>query len=261
MRCGLRTGAARPGISAVRPRLGGASWRTVAAGVAAGLGAFGVLATGPACAGAPPPGSDAAGGTAADTTAAAPATPTAEGPGAGAGGQTGPGAPDVPPPRATSPGFLDQDDVTVRMAGQALIVDILPMNAEVLALATDDLRTYLQEALRKVPDTVPPDLQRNGTFFLVGFSSTEKEVLFEPTQLQLNSEGRRYWPRYIVPVTAGFGNRVLELFRPVFGVYVYDPGIDLLSTLEFSYGDTISSGTRWRAVVQNVEEARSRARR
>ena len=237
-----------------------ASLRVRAGAPLAALVAVGAVALGAACAGGPPPGSDAAGGTA-DTSAAVSATPTAEGPGAGAGGQTGPGAPDVPPPGAPSPGFLDQDDVTIRMAGQALIIDILPMNAEVLALATDDLRTYLQEALRKVPDTVPPDLQRNGTFFLVGFSSTEKEVLFEPTQLQLNSEGRRYWPRYIVPVTAGFGNRVLELFRPVFGVYVYDPGIDLLSTLEFSYGETISSGTRWRAVVQNVEEARSRARR
>ena len=216
-----------------------------------------------ACAGGPPPGADAdPGGDGAPAAAGADGEGAAdEGPGAGAGGQAGPGTPDVPPPGARSAGFLDQDDVTLRMAGQALIVDVLPMNAEVLELATDDLRTYLQEALRKVPDTVPPDLQRNGTFFLVGFSSTEKEVLFEPTQLQLNSEGRRYWPRYIVPVTAGFSNRVLELFRPVFGVYVYDPGIDLLSTLEFSYGDTISSGARWRAVVQNVEEARSRARR
>lgn len=160
-----------------------------------------------------------------------------------------------------SVGFLDRDDVTVRMAGAGLIIDIVAMNAEVIELATDDLRRYLEEALKKVPDTVPPDFRREGTFFLIGFSSTEKQISFEPAQVYLDSEGRRYYPRYIVPISAGFDNKVLELFKPLWAVYIYDPGIDLVSTLEFGYRDDLSTRGAWRQVVQNVEEARSRAKR
>ncbi|MBA2565247.1 MAG: hypothetical protein H0V09_07460 [Gemmatimonadetes bacterium] len=153
--------------------------------------------------------------------------------------------------------------MTVRMAGEGLIVDVMPMNAEVITLATDDLRTYLEEALRKIPDSVSGDLQRDGTFFLVGFSSTEKEISFEPSQVRIDSEGQRYYPRSIVPVSSGFDDKVLELFKPVWAVYIFDPGIDLVSMLEFAYGDDdgLTTGGSWRGVVQNVEEARSRAKR
>jgi hypothetical protein len=199
---------------------------------AAVLSAFSALS----CAGAPPPG------------AAAGAT---EPPAAGAERATA--------DTTSGRGFLDREDVTVRMAGDGLIIDVIPMNPEVLGLATDDLRVYLQEALKKVPETVPPDIQRRGVYFLVGFSATEKEISFEPSRVELNSEGRRYYPLYIVPISAGFERKVLEIFSaPVWAVYIYEPGIDLVSTLEFAYGDA-STGGDWRRVVQNIEEARGRA--
>lgn len=215
------------------------AWRLAA-------GALGLAILG--CAANPPPPADAG----APGAPAAPAGGGAEGGPDGGTGTTG---------RAAAPGFLTREDVTVRMAGAGLIVDVLPMNPEVLSLATDDLRRYLEEALKKVPDTVPPDLQRQGTFFLVGFSSTEKEVEFEPSLVHLDSEGRRYYPRYIVPVSTGFDDKVLELFKPVWAVYIYDSGIDLVSTLEFGYQDEISTRGAWRLVVQKVEEARGRAQR
>jgi hypothetical protein len=164
--------------------------------------------------------------------------------------------------RSDTTGFLDRDDITVRMAGDGLIVDILPMNAEVVGLATDDLRTFFEDALKKVPDSVPPDLQQNGAYFLVGFSATQKEISFEPSRVALNSEGRQYYPAAIVPIGRGFESKVLQILAPpVWAVYIYEPGIDLVSTLEFTYADELSTGTAWRNVVQAVELARSRAKR
>jgi hypothetical protein len=146
------------------------------------------------------------------------------------------------------------------MAGEGLIVDVLPMDAEVVALATDDLRRFLEDALRKVPDTVPPDLKRDGTYFLIGFSATEKEIAFEPSRLALNSEGRQYYPGAIVPISRGFESRILRILAaPVWAVYIFDPAIDQTSTLEFAYGEALSTGADWRQVVQAVELARSRA--
>jgi hypothetical protein len=166
------------------------------------------------------------------------------------------------PGSSDSTGFLDLDDVTVRMAGGGLRVDILPMNPEIVSLSTDDLRRFLEEAYRKIPDTVPYDLKQNGTTFLIGFTSSEKEISFEPSRVALNSEGRQYYPRTIVPISQGFESKVLTILSaPVWGVYIFDPGIDLVSTLEFSYGDLSSSGASWRRVVQAVELARTRAKR
>jgi hypothetical protein len=55
---------------------------------------------------------------------------------------------------------------------------------------------------------------------------------------------------------------VLEILTaPVWGVYIFEPGVDLVSTIEFTYGDVASSGASWRKVIQNVELARSRAKR
>lgn len=167
----------------------------------------------------------------------------------------------LPVQRNPGTGFLDREDVNVRMAGAGLIIDILPMNAEVVGLASDDLRTFLEEALRKVPDSMSPDLRREGTPFLIGFSATEKEIPFEPSQVYVETEGRRHFPRTIVPVSARFDDRVLPILAaPVWAVYVYDPGIDLISTLNFGYRDELSTGGDWRRVVQNVEEARARAK-
>ncbi len=199
--------------------------------------------------------------------AACAGVPQAEGGGKGPVLAAAEGTSRVSPPleaaeRADSTGFLDRDDVRVRLAGEALIVDIFPMNPEVVSLATDDLRRFLEEAYRKIPDTVPPDLKQNGTTFLIGFSSTEKEISFEPSRVALNSEGRQHYPRAIVPISQGFESKVLQILSaPVWGVYIYEPGIDLVSTIEFTYGDLASSGASWRRVVQNVELARSRAKR
>ena len=89
-----------------------------------------------------------------------------------------------------------------------------------------------------------------------------KEISFEPSRVALNSEGSQYYPRAIVPISQGFESKILEILKaPVWGVYIFDPGIDLVSTLEFTYGDLASSGASWRKVIQNVELARSRAKR
>jgi hypothetical protein len=222
--------------------------RAAAVATAAIMAAGAALAA--ACAGSHPP--PASGG----------APVVSDSSGASRGAEPPPPAAAASRSTADSTGFLDRDDVTVRMAGDGLIIDIMAMSREVVSLATDDLRTYLQEALKKVPDTVPADLRRDGTFFLVGFTSTEKEVPFEPSQVQLNSEGRQFYPRYIVPVSQGFESKVLRILSaPVWAVYIYDPGIDLVSNLEFTYGNGLSTGSAWRRVVRAVELARSRAKR
>ena len=203
-----------------------------------------------ACAGNPPPAVEG------DAQARTEAT------GADARGEARPGYGDEVLGAADSLGVLEREDVSLRMAGSGLIIDIIAMNPEVIGLAADDLRAYLEDALRKVPETVPPDLQREGTYFLVGFSSTVKEISFEPSQIRLESEGRQYYPRYIVPISTAFERKILQIFQPpVWAVYIFDPGIDLLSTLEFAYQDRVTTRGGWRRIVQNVEEARGRAKR
>ncbi|HUP20139.1 MAG TPA: hypothetical protein VM778_09320 [Gemmatimonadota bacterium] len=210
------------------------SWTTAAAGGA-------VLALAAACAvpeetepGAPPP------------AAAAGTTEAGRPPAAGAG---------------RTLGYLGWEDLSVRMVGEGatagLRIDITTLDDEAVALAADDVRTYLEDMKTRIPDAVPAQAAREMRAFLVAFSGFEKEVRFDPSRLQLRSEGSSYYPRYVVPVSREFDRRLVGLYETVYAIYLFDASIDLRATLEFQYAE-LTTGGAWRAVVERIERARGR---
>lgn len=192
---------------------------------------------------------------------ATPARPETEAT-AGQEEQTGPPA---PPPRGDvtrSPGYLSWEDLTVRMVGQSgpnagLRIDVTTIHDEALRLAGDDVRAYFRDLKGKIPDAVPGEEWRKLKPFLVGFTGFEKEISFDPTRLVLRSEGSTLYPRYIVPVSSGFDRQLVGLHETLYGIYLFPSEIDLFATLEFRYRD-LSSGTRWRNVVEQIERAKTR---
>lgn len=171
----------------------------------------------------------------------------------------------APPPAAprgerARPGFLSWEDLSVRLVGQGatagLRIDITTLDAEAVALAGEDVRAYFADLEKRIADAVPPP-GREARPFLVAYSGFQKEVRFDPTRLQVRSEGRTFLPWYIVPVSENFDRRIVGLYETVYAVYLFDPAIDLLATLEFLYGD-LSSGRRWRSVVEAIERAKTR---
>ena len=170
---------------------------------------------------------------------------------------TAPDAPDTSGVRGT----LQWSDLGIRMVGggrtAGLQIDITTIADEAVALAADDVREYFRDIRKKIPVAVPAREIDQVRPFLVGYTGTEKEISFDPTGLEIRSEGSTYYPRYIVPVSPRFDRRVVELYRTVYAVYLFDEEVDPKATLEFRYDD-LSSGTAWRQVVERIQRAKTR---
>jgi hypothetical protein len=100
-----------------------------------------------------------------------------------------------------------------------------------------------------------PDADRL-TAFLVGYTGFEKEIGFDPTRLQIRSEGSTYYARHVLPLSPRFDRRLVGLYETVYGIYLFPEWLDLVATLEFQYGE-MSSGGAWRDVVRRVQRAKT----
>ena len=167
---------------------------------------------------------------------------------------------DRPSGIVSSTGYLSWEDLSVRMVGQGatagLRIDVTTLNPDAVRLASDDIRSYLSDQRARIAERVPGDDAERLTAFLVGYTGFEKEVGFDPTRLQIRSEGSTYYPRNILPVSAKFDRRVVGLYETVYGIYLFPEGLDLIATLEFQY-DELSSGGAWREVVRRVQRAKT----
>jgi hypothetical protein len=147
------------------------------------------------------------------------------------------------------------------MVGQSgptagLRIDVTTLNSDAVRLAADDIRSYLNDQRARIADRVPGDDAERLTAFLVGYTGFEKEIGFDPTRLQIRSEGSTYYPLHILPLSPKFDRRVVGLYETVYGVYLFPEGLDLIGTLEFQYGE-LSTGSAWRRVVERVQRAKT----
>jgi hypothetical protein len=170
-------------------------------------------------------------------------------------------AADTAVPQAQVRGILQWSDLGVRMLGRGgdpgLQIDVTTIADQAVALSADDVREYFRDVKKRIPEAVPAREVSELLPFLVGYTGLEKEVSFDPTRLEIRSEGSTYYPRYIVPVSPMFDRRVVDLHQTVYAIYLFEDEIDLNATLEFRYAD-LSSGTAWRQVVERIQRAKNR---
>lgn len=174
-----------------------------------------------------------------------------------------PAAPPVTVAAGRSLGYLQWEDLGVRMVGEGatagLRIDVTTLDEAAVALAGEDVRAYFADLKSRMVGAVPPEAAERMHPFLVAYSGFEREVRFDPTRLQLRSEGSTHYPRYVVPVSPDFDRRLVGLYQTVYAIYLFEPGIDLRATLEFQYAD-LTTGGAWRSVVERIERAKARRR-
>lgn len=160
----------------------------------------------------------------------------------------------------SSTGYLTWEDLSVRMVGQGptagLRIDVTTLNPDAVRLASDDIRSYLSDQRARIAERVRGEDADRLTAFLVAYTGFEKEIGFDPTRLQIRSEGSTYYAQNILPVSAKFDRRIVGLYETVYGIYLFPAGLDLIATLEFQYDD-LSSGGSWRRVVERVQRAKT----
>lgn len=166
----------------------------------------------------------------------------------------------APARRAGSTGYLSWEQLGVRMVGDGptagLRIDVTTLDEEAIALASDDVRSYFRDVKGRIGEAMAGGQAREAHAFLVGFTGFQKQVRFDPTLLQLRSEGSTYYPRTIIPVSPKFDRRLVDLYETVYGIYLFDSDFDLNAILEFQY-ENLSTGARWRLVVEAIQRAKA----
>jgi hypothetical protein len=141
----------------------------------------------------------------------------------------------------------------------ALQIKVTPLSESVTRTTAPDTYRRLSgiagrfgpEAARRA-DSDQPEL------FLVSFYSETPDVPFVPEELQLISQGTRFRPVAILPVTPGWGQRRVAQRETEMAVYAYGADVDLEASLVVAYGLVESSA--WDAILPRVRAERARAR-
>ena len=165
--------------------------------------------------------------------------------------------PEALPPPGT--GTLHQEEVSVSLMSGALQIKVTPLSESVTrTTAPDTYRRLSGIAGRFGPEAVRRSDSDQPELFLVSFYSENPDVPFVPEELQLISQGTRFRPVAILPVTPGWGQRRVAQRETEMAVYAYGAGVDLEASLLVAYGLVESSA--WDAILPRVRAERARAR-
>ncbi len=157
-------------------------------------------------------------------------------------------------------GTLVQDQVTLRVRKDNLLIKVTPLAEWVIRLTAPDTYGRLSglagthgfRAARGRPD---PSL------FLVSFFSYQPDVRYEPEDLLLVNRGLRYRPMGIEAVTPGWGTQRLGQQETRMAVYAYEGGMELERDLVVEYQGLRNELWRDRMIpLLKAEETKVRAR-
>jgi len=158
---------------------------------------------------------------------------------------------------------LSWEELSVRLVGlqssQGLQIDVTTLNNEAIVLAAEDIYAYLADLKQRIlaAHNLSADDIEEMTPLLVAFTGFEKEITFDPSRLIIFSEGSTFYPLHVLPVSPNFDRRLVGLYETVYGIYLFEPGIDFFANLEFRYAD-LSSGAAWLSLVRRVQRAKAR---
>ena len=157
-------------------------------------------------------------------------------------------------------GTLVQDQITLRIRKEQLLIKVTPLEEWVIRLTAPDTYARLQGLARLHGDNAARGVG-SPSLFLVSLFSYQPDVTYEPEDLLLVNRGLRYRPRGIAPITPSWGTQRLGQQEARMAVYAYDGGMDLETDLVVEYQELRNEVWRARIVpLLRTEEAKVRAR-
>jgi hypothetical protein len=164
----------------------------------------------------------------------------------------------LPPPGY---GTLRQDDFTVPMASGPLQIKVTPLDESVIRLAAPDTYQRLHGLAQSRSDRIrdmgqQAGLREDATVFLVSFFTREQQAAYEPTGLQMLSNGILYRALGILPLTPEWGRQQVKQEESQSALYLFDPAIDLDVTFEVEYLSRRSLA--WTGIIRTLQAERGR---
>ena len=154
-------------------------------------------------------------------------------------------------------GTLRQEEITVSVRSDQLLVKVTPIAEPLIRLLAPD--TY--ERLNAIAESRRAGLEpgvREPELFLVSFFSYQPDVVFLAEDLQLSYQGRLMQAERILPLTTGWGRQRLDQRETQSAVYVFEGPIDYRQPVTVRYG--MQSSDEWSSIARKLETERGKVR-
>ncbi len=192
-------------------------------------------------------------------------------PGTGTGGASG-AAPTPTPAFDTSAvglipagyGTLRQEDISIKMSLEGVLVQLLPMNESVIRTLSPDAYHTLHDLLASYRPTIRAYARQYGlrqdNVWYVSFYGMAPDVTFSPLDLTIRAPGRDFTPLRVIPITPGFGQNRLQVRDVQRAFYLFDDGLPVDQPLTVMMGAVVNNS--WASILLNIqaEQAHVRAR-
>ena len=166
---------------------------------------------------------------------------------------------ELPPPGY---GTLRQDDFTINFeTADRVQVKVTPLSEEVIRLAAPDTyerlhRLVASRQARLSEITERAGLRGDPLVLLISFFTRDQQKEFEPTDIQILSQGILYRPLGIVPLTPNWGRQQLRQEESQSALYVFNPAIDLDVAFQVEYRGRRSLA--WSGIIGVLDAERGR---
>ena len=155
-------------------------------------------------------------------------------------------------------GSLFQDDVTLTLRTEELVLKVTPLEEWVLRLTAPDTWSRLSSlAAIHRQEVARQTGMDDASLFLVSFFSLTPGASFRPQDVQIENRGRLQRPLLIRPLTTGWGQERLRQEEAQLAVYAFPGGVDLEQALAVEYASRVSSG--WEEIMRRLELEHGRA--
>ena len=154
-------------------------------------------------------------------------------------------------------GTLKQDEFTMGLRSENLLVKVTPLHESVIRLAAPDtynrlhsLRGSRAEEARARTNSETPE------FFLVSFFSYQPDVTFQPEDLQIEHQGRLMRAATILPLTPTWGKGRLNQQEVATAVYVFEDAFNYELPIVVRYG--MSDNGDWQRIIPRLQVERGK---
>lgn len=176
-----------------------------------------------------------------------------------AGAGSGAGEEDLVPPGY---GSLHQDEITLTLRDGSVWATLTPLDEWIIRLTAPDAYRRLSGLAERHREAASPGApeRTDPILVLVSFFSNEEGAAFHPEDVRLEHRGRRYTPREVRPMSAGWGTQRLRAREALSAVYSFDGELEFDQDLVATYRAARTS--EWARIHQALlaETARVRAR-
>lgn len=153
-------------------------------------------------------------------------------------------------------GTLSQQDITITIKSNTLLIKLVPLEEWVIRLTAPDTYSRLNSFKVSRGEEILTNARRAGergwpSVFLVSFFTRDYEQNYEPTDVQIRTQSFIFRPLNIIPITPDFTRQRLAQQQTQMALYLFSEDVDLDLPIDAVYQDGV--GPQWVAIRATLD--------